>query len=188
MSPAQTTLYWKRWSQVCRVNGWVWRKGQLDPEAVGPQFSEHHAAVWKAAEARALQEHRAVTADDLRHGCHIYATKRDLSMKDMPNSAFSRLLCLWGDGKNKCGLLIEADCIESRMHWEDPTLNAAEGTKAALKKFPEATVRHVAEDKFGSRMFEWLEPDQQRELLMTLKGWARKREKAVEPDPENQPF
>src|SRR5690606_29956074 len=109
MSPAQQTLYWRRWAQVCHVNGWVWRKGRLDPEAVGPEYSEHHAAVWKIAKDRAQQQHRAVTADDLRHACHIYTLKRDMSMKDLPNSAFSRLLCLWGDGKHKSGLLIEPD-------------------------------------------------------------------------------
>lgn len=183
MSPAQETLYWRRWSHVCHVNGWTWRKGKLDPEAVGPEGSEHHAAVWKLAHERALQEHRAPTADDLRHACHIYACKRDLSMKDLPNSAFSRLLCLWGDGKRKSGLLIEPDCIESRMHWDDPSLNAKEGVDASLKKFPDQAVRHVAEDRFGTRMWEWLDADQKLQLLMSIKKWKRKREQ-----PADEPF
>lgn len=177
MTELQNTLYWRRWAAVCHANDWTWIKGRLKAEALR-DYSEHHVAVWKIAGELALQKHRAVTAEDLRHACHVYALGRDASHQEMTNAQFSRLLALWGDGRDKWGLLNEPDCLESRMHWDDPKLDQVERTKAFIKNAaPDAYVRTVSEHKFGTRMWEWLDAGQLHQLAMTLSNrkaaWKR---------------
>src|SRR5690349_20018535 len=105
MSPAQFSRHWRDWNAVAKASGWRMRKGRLvcleDEDALGqrrPTKSEHHARVWTFAEQLALREHRAVTADDLRHACYLAAFGRVASMQTadpMTNGEFNRLLALW---------------------------------------------------------------------------------------------
>lgn len=107
MTEAQDKKYWRRWAVVSAANHWRMIKHRLDAAAV-LDASEHHTAVWNAAHARALQHVRGVTADDLRHGCHIVALGgRDKSHTDFTNREFDQLLNYWGDERNITGLLLD---------------------------------------------------------------------------------
>jgi len=125
MSPAQNKLYLRRWGAVCRALNWRMAKGRLHPAAVlaGSAPREQVAA---AAAARALQHHRATTADDLRHGCHVVALGRDKSHKDFSNRDFDAVLTLWGDGRSVRGLLLDADDLGSEVHRAHPELKTRE--------------------------------------------------------------
>ncbi len=189
MTELQNTLYWRRWSAVCHANDWVWVKGRMKGEALR-DASEHHVAVWRIASDLAVQQHRAVTANDLRHGCHVYAFGRDIGHQEMTNAQFSRLLCLWGNGKGgeqrMDGLLIEPLCLTSMEHWLDTEgkLDSIQRTKWFIQHAAEdAYVRHISADKFGTRMWEWLDATQLRQLAMTL---SRAKKRWQEPVPAAQ--
>ena len=190
MTDLQNRKYFRRWAEVVRCNDWSMIKGRLNPKA-SRTYSEHHKAVWKLAETLAQAHHRAVTAEDLRHGCHLYAFGgKDCSHKDFTNAQFSRLLALWGDEKKQRGLLIEPDCLTSRNHWDDPTVGEVERLKAYISKAPEAYVRAISADRFGTRLWEWLEPGQLRALVMTLRARRDSFNKPVEAavGEDNEPF
>lgn len=139
MTEPQHHFYLRRWAAVVRANTWRMVKGRLAPEAVGRAggasvpasrgssvASPHHAAVFAAAEQLAAQHHRALTADDLRHGCHVVALGRDKSSKDFSNRDFDRLLVYWGDEKTITGLLLEPLDLGSEIHRSNPDLKSRE--------------------------------------------------------------
>lgn len=129
MTESQDKKYWRRWSAVCRANGWRWEKGFLVRPDLAPgggdapvavPTSPHHAAVWQLATALALQEDRAPLANDLRHACHVHALGREISHLKITNTQFSRLLTLWGNDKDQRGLLIDPLCLTSDLAWSHP--------------------------------------------------------------------
>lgn len=125
MNAAQHKLYIRRWTAVARCNRWQMRRGRLDDGAVGPERSEQHAAVWRAAKLLAEKDHRAVGAEHLRHACHIVAFGLQKSSKFLTNDQFSRLLILWGNEKEKwkgalVGLLIDPEDLMGLQAWADP--------------------------------------------------------------------
>lgn len=119
-------MYFRRWSAVAKHNHWRMVKGRLDPEAVlsGSEAHEHVAA---AAHIRARREHRGVTADDLRHGCHVVALRgRDKSHTQFANRDFDALLVLWGDDQTITGLLLAPADLAATMHLQNPELKTRE--------------------------------------------------------------
>jgi hypothetical protein len=180
LSTLQTTLHWRRWSALVDANDWTMERSRLSPDSQRTAgLSIWHKLVWRAAEALALQAHRAITADDLRHACYLVATtnvpgwskhaRPIASMKDLDNRSFSRLLCLWGDGKAKTGLLIEPDCITSAIAWDHPDQDSAQWLVEKLARMaPDAVLRAISENAFGRRDWERLDPGAHRWLFRTL--------------------
>lgn len=129
MTPPQHKFYLRRWAAVVRANGWRMVKGRLAENAVGRESSRaaapaspHHQAVFAAAEQLAALQHRALTADDLRHACHVVALGRDKSSKDFSNRDFDRLLVYWGDERTITGLLLEPLDLAADIHRANPDL------------------------------------------------------------------
>lgn len=195
LTTAQTAMHWRRWGAVADANDWVMIGGRL--VGMPSQSSFHHRLVWKTAEALALHERRAVTADDLRHACYVVATTavpgwgqraRPMdSMKDLGNREFSRLLCLWGDGKTKRGLLIEPDCLTSQIAWDHPEQDAAAGLDQVLKRSaPDATLRSIAANAFGTRLWEDLDVPKKKWLLSEVKHRVKKWNRPVKSEVRSQ--
>src|ERR1700749_1577634 len=109
MNQAQNSKYIRCWIRCVLANHWVMRKGRLADNAVREDASAFHGAVWRAAENLAAAQVRAVTADDLRHGCHVAALGHDKSSKEFTSGEFDRLLLLWGNEREMKGLLIYPD-------------------------------------------------------------------------------
>jgi arylamine N-acetyltransferase len=121
----------------------------LTAETLSPRArSEQHARVWTFAEQLALREHRAVTADDLRHACYLAAFGRVASMRaadPMTNGEFNRLLALWA-------VLIDPDNLAAQVDWMHPEEAARRGLVASiLRSAPgEAYVIAISKRKFGT--------------------------------------
>ena len=127
MTSAQNSKYWRRWSVIATALHWRMIKGRLHPEADATRHSSpQHAAVWSAAERRAAQRACAVTADDLRHGCHVVALQRDKSHGDFTNRDFDALLNLWGDERTITGLLLEPLDLAGEINTANPALKIRE--------------------------------------------------------------
>jgi len=125
MTKAQETMYWRRWGAVARANRWRMVKGRLDEAAV-LGATEAHLKVAAAAAAIALQGHRSITAEDLRHGCHVVACGRDMGHGRMGNKEFDQVLNYWGDERLVRGLLIEPLDLGSEIHRTNPGLKSRE--------------------------------------------------------------
>lgn len=152
LSPAQQKLYWRLWGDCVAANRWYAPKGRLqfDPARLTEQgrIAAGHAA------ARARQQHRAMTADDLRHGCHIAALGRDCSMKELDNASFDRLL-------NVFRLVIDGEDLDAAERLVNPELGRRERLVHAIARMaPDAFVREIAGDRFGTRLWEDLDVEQ----------------------------
>jgi len=184
----QTTLHWRRWSACADANDWVMQNQRLSADARRTEAASiYHRLVWKTARELSLQRHGAITADDLRHSCYLVATTKVPgwpqrlrpvdSMKDLDNRTFSRWLAL-------IDLLIEPDNLDATIKWEHPEQGARETLLASLRKAaPEATVRAIAGNAFGTHDWESLDAGQlawlRRKLGERQKKWSR---------PVEQPF
>lgn len=185
LTPAQTLLHWKRWRACADANDWVETAGRLSADAQRTAGeSIHHRLVWRDAEQLAAAEHRAVTAGDLRHACYRVATtaapgrssKRPIadSIKDLNNADFSRVLVLWR-------ILIDPEDLAATIDWDHPERGQAEGMVKSIERLaPDATIRAIAGNAFGTRLWEDLEVNKLRWLLRTLRekqaGWGKRKE------------
>lgn len=154
MTESQHHLYIRRWICVVRSNHWVMRKGRLVDNAARGDLSEWHALVWTAAEQLAVQQHRAVSADDLRKGCHVVAFGSAKSSKILENKEFNRLLVLWGNERplnegGMAGLLIDPLDLASISAWRDPEITERNSFVAFLRsKAHEGVLIRIAENAF----------------------------------------
>lgn len=176
MTEWQDNKYWRRWNACVRANHWRMAGGRLDERAAGPDRSETHADVWRAAEQIALRKHRAVIADDLRHGCHVVALGRDKSHTKLSNREFDKVLTLWGDERDCKGLLIEPLHLGSEIHNANPDIKSRRRHLHFLTH--ECLGGYVAsecERIYGTKDFESLVDAQ----LMSLSDHIRNRPRAL---------
>jgi hypothetical protein len=174
-------FYLPAWSACADANTWLSKKGVfLGKQA--PMFGRAEAGelynqVWIAAQQLALAEHRALKPDDFRHACHIVALGRPKSSKDFTNAECDRVVCLFK-------ILTNPDDIDALIEWDHPEIAAVKRLKWSIEHAaPDAYVRKIAADKFGTRLWEDLEEGQLRHLAMTLRhrrgAWAHQRTPAA---------
>ena len=193
MNSLQDKKYWRRWKVVSDHNHWRMSKGRLSPEAVLAGSAPHEQAV-AAAKARALQHHRSLTADDLRHGCHVAALGHDKSHTAFSNRDFDKLLCWWGDERSIVGLLLQPAHLGSEIHRANPDLQArVRHLKFLHEDCLGGYVVSECERIFGTKDWEALRTEE----LLQLSNHLRARPNALreskriesEPiDPELVPF
>jgi hypothetical protein len=188
LTKPQTVLHWRTWSACVEVNCWEMVSGRLSADAQRTrEASLYHTVLWRVAEQLALQGHRSVTAEDLRHASYLVATtkvpgwgascKPMSSMRDLGNREFSRWLVL-------IALLINPDDLGATMKWEHPEDSAREGLVASLRKSaPEATLRAISARAFDTREWETLSAGQLAWLRRTVGEKQRKWSKPVEAHP-----
>ena len=170
INAAQNSKYWRRWGVVCKTNHWRWLKGRLADDAV-KDAGQHHYAVWRIAENIAAQDCRTVTADDLRHACHVHALGRDVGHSEFSNAQFSRLLLLWGDERRIRGLLIDADDLSAQMLWDNPD----QAKKLSLIRSINALasseyICSITQDVWGTAYWEDMDVKSLLGLLRKLQG------------------
>lgn len=192
-------FYFPAWNACVKANGWRKVKGRLQIAECEMRSAELNQ-VLVFAEQRATMALRGLSTDDLRHGCHIVALGKDKSSADLTNAEVDRVVTLFQ-------LLTDPDDLTARLAWdayqrgEDP--GAVKRVEYFIRRCPEAYVRAVSADKFGTRQWENLTVKQKGLLSMTLANRkpkvgtsrcdVRTAQRAVptsEPDydPENVPF
>lgn len=181
-------FYLPAWLKCADRNDWRTAKGRLigKPHAnFGVGISrELYNQVWIAAQQLSLTEHRALKPDDLRHACTIVALGRYKSSKDFTNAECDRVVTLFK-------VLTEPDDIDAQIDWEHPSNAARRRLLWVIEhSAPDAYVRAIAADKFGTRLWEDLENQQLQYLAVTLKERRKKFHKPIEEEvpAENQPF
>jgi hypothetical protein len=174
LTKPQILLHWRSWRACQQANDWVEVDGRLSADAQATAgLSIQHKLVWRQAQELAVQQHAGIRADDLRHACYLVATtampgasanrKPVDSMTALDNVTFSRVLVLWK-------LLIDPDDIGAGMDWEHPENSQRQAYLKGIPKIaPDAVVRAIAANAFGTRLWEDLELQQLRWLLRTLR-------------------
>jgi len=169
MTEAQAKrFYFPAWNRALKAR-WVRDRGTILRRADSPA-NELADQVESVAAARAARRQGMMTAEDLRHACHVVALGRDLSSKDLTNTQVDRVVALFE-------LLQDRDNLSAQMRWDSPAADARRRLEWAVEHsgFPEAYVRHVASAKFSTAAWESLPDHQLRQLVMTLKNRARAR-------------
>ena len=196
MTPKQTTFYWSLWRDCCQANCWRMERGRLlhDPE----RLNEMGKKVWTAAEQLALAAHRAVSLDDLRHGCHLVALGRQRSSKDLSNPEFNKVRLVFQ-------LTQDWENLDAQMELANPEMVERRSFVSYLKKqFHEAALIAICKNAFGTIFWEDLEMSKLRWLakqgslrtatprktfyrrqLAAVEGGARRE---YETDPAKVPF
>lgn len=162
-------LYWPAWGRAFKRN-WLAEGGRvsLRPGALAGDLLD---GVCAASHSLARQAHRAPTADDLRHGCHVVAFGRDVSSKHLTNAQIDRVVALFR-------LLADDVDIEAMLTWQNP----ARGDEARLDwriehAAPEATLRSISSNAFERADWRNLDKGQKLWLLREVKdrraAWNR---------------
>lgn len=185
MTDAQKKFfYFPAWQRAAKSVGWQMVKGRLLADlgeqraALFPSWDEPARGlvlrVLDYAEAMALQDHCAVTADHLRYGCNLAATEgRVSSSADLTNQELNRVVTL---------LALIADPLDLTAvgRWLNPELAEKESFLAFLRKqAPEGVLRQISANAFGTREFQELELDRLRWLAKQVRnGRPRQRDVA----------
>lgn len=156
LSASQNKKYWRRWSACARANHWRMAGGRLAPDAVLAVSAPHcsvHAAALQLAQTEAL----GLTANHLRHACHVVALGHDKPHAQFTNKDFDALLNYWGDERAVLGLLIEPADLASVIHESAPELKARERLLIGIRRdFIEGYVATISADIYGTRDWEQL--------------------------------
>jgi hypothetical protein len=179
-------FYLAAWNRCANARDWRTEKGRFTGRMI-PQFGvgtvrELYTQVWTAAHQLALTDHRAIKPDDFRHACHIVALGRDKGSKDFTSAECDRVVTLFK-------MLTEPDDIDAQIDWDHPENAALRRLKWAIEhSAPDPYVRAIAADKFGTKLWEDLEPQQLRYLMVTLNERRRRKATSVAATAEANPF
>ena len=170
----QKRFYFPAWRKCAEANDWGEERRRLVRGAAESAAEirtwpeparEAGLQVLEYAEQLARQEHRAVTAADLRHGCNLVATKgRRSGSEEMSNSETNRVVCLFR-------LLSDPDNLDFVMAWLNPEESDRKSLAAFIRKqAPEATLTAIARNAYGTVFWEDLEASKLRWILGQVKG------------------
>lgn len=166
MTEAQISrFYFPAWNRCARAMSWKMVEGRLVggrlPRYGGPEVDAAYQVVWNLAERFALQLHRAVTPEDLRHAVNFAASNR-ASTKAMNSAHANRAVALFD-------LLADPDNLSAMMRWSNPDLVERDGLLERIRQAaPEAYVRAISRDRFRVVVLDDLTTAQLKMLLFTL--------------------
>ena len=162
MTPSQRkSLYFPAWQRCAKANSWQMVEGRLLavpaeqleafagwPDPAGPVGTE----VVTTAQNLATHEHRAITAEDLRHACnHVATTGRTVSSGKLTNKEINRAVDLFN-------LLTDPWNLTCVAAW----LNPADAERASYLSFLpkqtlDAVLRRIATNAFDTSEYEKLD-------------------------------
>jgi hypothetical protein len=160
----QKRFYFPAWNECVLANQWRMEKKRLIiPE---DRLTAEGRQVVDFALQRAAAEHRGPTLDDLRHAAHIVAFGRDKSSTSLTNAETDKIVTLFR-------LLTDPENLDAVIAWAAYLRGEDPGSVKRVEWFitnaaPDAYVRQIAADRFGTRQWENLNLGQKRSLAMTL--------------------
>lgn len=186
-------FYFPAWRACASANDWVMVRGRLlcDLAALRKHVTEKWEEagrdamlmVLATAEQLGRQEHRAVTAEDLRHACNLAATAgRRNSSGDLNNHDVNRVVVLFR-------LLKEPEDLDAVMEWLHPAIADKRSLVSFIKKqAPEAALSAIASNAYGTIFWEDLEEQKLRWLLKQVKGRKKAFRAPVAAEAVENPF
>lgn len=175
-------FYLPAWNALAKANGWRMANGRIMLDQTIE--TEEMAKVLIFAQQRATMARRGLMKEDIRHGCHILALGKDKSSMDLTNAEIDRVVTLFqylGAPENLTFVMK----WQAYLRGEDP--GAVNRVEYFIRRCPDAYVRAVSADKFGTRNWENLTVKQKGLLSMTLANRRPQRPgrtAAAAPQPE----
>lgn len=172
MTEAQAKrLYFPAWSRAFTANWFHDRGTAIRREG---RFCQELDRVEAVAAERARQRSCRVSANELRHACHLVAMGHDKSSLDLSNRELDQVLALFR-------VLADPDDLSARIALDHPEQDARRRLEWAVRNcgLPEAYVRAVCSSKFGTNDWCGLDDVPLRQLMITLKSRAKVRQAAV---------
>lgn len=171
MTEAQRTRYYiPAWSHASAACGWRMMGGRLLADldhqvAAAAEYPHGHPLrdllprLIAHARAAAVQDHRAVNADDLRHACNAAASGwRHTSAMKLGNRDITRVVALFK-------LLADAQDVQALVDWEHPSDPPAAALARALRTADEQAAVAIARNAFHTDDLESLDAGKLRWLL-----------------------
>jgi hypothetical protein len=169
-------VYWPAWGAAFRacwqtdrgtVSGLKLREEPADASLPGPREVE--------SIAERLRGCSRLTADHLRHACHVRALGRDKSATTLTAQEMDRVVVLFD-------LLANPLSIDAVNRWCNPDLDARRRLEWRVNNsgMTPAYVATVCRDRFGSANWKGLTTAQLRQLVVTLDQRARARARKTE--------
>jgi hypothetical protein len=189
----QTRFYFPAWSRAWKAN-WRTVKGRVEvapgrrpcliQETHGEPLVDYTRAIEALATRSAQKEHRALTADDLRHACHIFALGSDKTSAALTNLETDRVVNLFR-------LLADPDDLDAVLALLSPELGTVKRLLWYLEHCcQQPYVETIAADEFGTHDYRSLSPTKLHDLVRTMKHRPAGNLPSVAtvPDPETCPF
>lgn len=177
-TPMLARLYWPAWNRAFRaaweVNQGVVSARRLREEPVNATLPSP-ADIERIADR--LRGCGRLTADHLRHACHVRALGRDKSATTLSAQEMDRVVVLME-------LLANPLSLDAVQRWCDPNIDARKRLVWRVEHCgaPAEYVAAIARDRFGSGDWRGLATPQLRQLVTTLDQRSRaraRREEAV---------
>lgn len=185
-------FYFPAWNAAVRANGWhvIHKQVIVDETRLSAEGLKVLAFARQRAQSRVAREQisafqlsqfQHLSLDDLRHGAHMLAIKRDKSSKDITNAEMDRIVCLFNvlaepeflGTKHKMGRL-DWDAYE---RGEDP--GAMRRLHWVIESVPEAIARHIAADMIHRRDWEFANIADKRTLARRIAQYKKSKQQPI---------
>lgn len=173
MTEKQHKWYLREWSRAYAVH-WCGTRGGEALARPGRKPSTVRDQVVAAAQRVAMQRGGGLSADALRHGCHIVALGKDVSSWKLTNKQVDLVVSQFRLLRN------DAD-LSAQMKLTGPAAEpgASDRTRTLYSldhiDLPPAYLAEMCRDKFGTSNWKSLPDDKLKQFLMTAKCRAMAR-------------
>lgn len=180
MTPKQHKWYLREWGRAFKAH-WAGVKGGEVLAKPGRPDSQVRDQVISAARARVVRRGGGqLTADDVRHACHILAVGRDLSCWNLTNKQIDLVVAKFRSLASDCDI---ASTMALDQAATEPSRRAAPGglpdsdRKRTLWSLEHSDlssdyIAKISRDKFGTANYRSLGDAQLHQLLITIKARA----------------
>ena len=155
-------FYLRAWTQAFAAN-WQRDRGTLlrKEGRSGTRLDQ----VEDVAAERAWKRTSRVTAEDLRHACHVVAIGHDKSSLDLNNRELDKLVSLFR-------ILTDPDDLNAQIALDNPEVEARRRLEWSVEHcgLDDAYMLHIVHSKFGTKNWRSLPDPQLRQLVVTLKN------------------
>lgn len=172
MTDRQHRWYLREWSRAWRKHWAGTRQGEViaRPGRPAHPLRETIVAIARQLAGRNPDDGR-LTADCLRHACHVHALGRDHGSWQLTNRQLDKVVAVFR-------LLADDSDLKARMTLDAPAGMADQARvihAIANSGFAPAYVEAISRDKFATSNWRGLDPARQRQLLVTIKCRAMAR-------------
>lgn len=193
MTTKQRNLYWKVWSKAFRAHWSGTQAGEVLVRPGRPQSKVRDQVVAAAQAWIVRQGGGPLTADALRHACHILAVGRDISSWQLTNKALDQVLAqfrlLADEATLAADIALTCARSEPRRRADGQPLPDADANRVAYAlrdlDLPKAYLEELCMDRFGVRDWVGLDEAQRYQLLITAKARSVARRIAFAKRPEH---
>lgn len=166
MNKSQHRLYLREWGKAWKAHWSGVRKGEplARPDRKPSAMRDR---VLQAAGMLAMRDESPLTAETIRHACHVVALGKDCGSWALRNKELDRVLAVFR-------LLANDANLGAQLRLDNPEIGARERMMHSIRNVDmgPAYVASISRDKFGTENWQSLDATRMQQLLMTIKARA----------------